>query len=108
LLTTEAQRTQKDAQRKLKLRHSSAENLVAEIQGKAPVAKYDHEMMLVIDAGGDGNSFSLRRSEMFIATSAREKLSLRRSETWKQNDCHGKQKRLRSYGAPEEGRTSRL
>jgi hypothetical protein len=39
---------------------------------------------------------------MFIATSVREKLSLRRSETWKRNDCHGKQKRLRSYGAPEK------
>ncbi len=31
----------------------AAENLVAEIQGKALTAKYDHEMMLVIDAGDE-------------------------------------------------------
>jgi len=30
-----------------------AENLVAEIEGRAPTANYDHEMMLVIDAGDD-------------------------------------------------------
>jgi hypothetical protein len=31
----------------------AAENLAAEIQGMAPTVKYDHEMMLVIDAGGN-------------------------------------------------------
>jgi sulfide:quinone oxidoreductase len=34
-----------------------AENLVAEIQGKALTAVYDHEMMLVIDAGGNESIF---------------------------------------------------
>ena len=33
------------------------ENLVAEIQGKALTALYDHEMMLVIDAGGNDSMF---------------------------------------------------
>jgi sulfide:quinone oxidoreductase len=31
----------------------AAENLAAEIQGRARTVKYDHEMMLVIDAGGN-------------------------------------------------------
>lgn len=35
----------------------AAENLAAEIQGKALTANYDHEMMLVIDAGGDDAIF---------------------------------------------------
>lgn len=35
----------------------AAENLAAEIQGRAPTANYDHEMMLVIDAGGDESIF---------------------------------------------------
>ena len=35
----------------------AAENLAAEIQGKAPAANYDHEMMLVIDAGGNESIF---------------------------------------------------
>lgn len=35
----------------------AAANLAAEIQGKAHVAKYDHEMMLVIDAGGNESLF---------------------------------------------------
>lgn len=35
----------------------AAENLVAEIQGKALSADYDHEMMLVIDAGGNESIF---------------------------------------------------
>jgi sulfide:quinone oxidoreductase len=35
----------------------AAENLAAETQGKVPTANYDHEMMLVIDAGGDDAIF---------------------------------------------------
>src|SRR5262249_16240641 len=35
----------------------AAENLAAEIQGRALKAVYDHEMMLVIDAGGDESIF---------------------------------------------------
>lgn len=35
----------------------AAENLAAEIQGKALTANYDHEMMLVIDADGDESIF---------------------------------------------------
>ena len=35
----------------------AAENLLAEIEGKALAAKYDHEMMLVIDAGGSDAVF---------------------------------------------------
>lgn len=35
----------------------AAENLVAEIQGRAPSAVYDHEMMLVIDAAGQHSIF---------------------------------------------------
>lgn len=35
----------------------AAENLAAEIQGKPLPARYDHEMMLVIDAGGNESTF---------------------------------------------------
>jgi sulfide:quinone oxidoreductase len=35
----------------------AAENLAAEIQGKALTATYDHEVTLVIDAGGDDAIF---------------------------------------------------
>jgi len=73
---------------------------VAEIQGKAPVAKYDHEMMLVIDAGGDGNSFSLRRSEMFIAASAQPG-DLAPLGAKPGRGRIGEPKRLRCYGAQE-------
>lgn len=31
----------------------AAENLVAEIEGRAPAAQYEHEIMLVVDAGGE-------------------------------------------------------
>lgn len=36
----------------------AAENLVAEIEGKPLTANYDHEMMLVIDADGEGSIFA--------------------------------------------------
>jgi len=35
----------------------AAENIVAEIQGRAPRETYDHQLMLVIDAGGDESIF---------------------------------------------------
>jgi sulfide:quinone oxidoreductase len=35
----------------------AAENILAEIQGKKVTTRYDHEMMLVIDAGGDASTF---------------------------------------------------
>jgi sulfide:quinone oxidoreductase len=38
----------------------AAANLAAEIEGKAPVARYEHEMMLVVDEGG-GDSVYLHK-----------------------------------------------
>ena len=38
----------------------AAENLAAELEGRGPVAEYEHEMMLVVDEGG-GDSFYLHR-----------------------------------------------
>ena len=35
----------------------AAENVAAEIQGRAPSAVYDHEMMLVLEAGGPDSTF---------------------------------------------------
>jgi sulfide:quinone oxidoreductase len=39
----------------------AAENLAAEIQGKRPVAQYDHEMMMVIDEAG-GETIFLKKA----------------------------------------------
>ena len=38
----------------------AAANVAAEIEGKEPVARYDHELMLVIDEGG-GDSIYLQK-----------------------------------------------
>jgi hypothetical protein len=54
----------------------AAANLAAEIEGRSPVARYDHELMLVIDEGGKDSIYV--HKELWEKSAA----SLRQGRFW--------------------------